>query len=237
MSGGVVAWAVDVRLSDTPAPPSAVVGVPVLPTDDARDLAPKAAREGNPVSRADRSLPAQKKTSPTVPERGTGTFAVIPVVSGLAPDPEAESYSIEIEGGLKLDRTVVAQTIDSVLADRRGWRASGHQLTRTATDPDFRIIIASPRTTDQQCAPLETQGRVSCHNQAGNVILNARRWTEGIEDYRGALVDYRTYLINHEVGHHLGYDHQQCPAPGQPAPVMMQQTYGLEGCTRNVWPD
>lgn len=44
--------------------------------------------------------------------------------------------------------------------------------------------------------------------------------------YAGDLGSYRAYAIGHEVGHALGEDHQPGPAPGAPAPVMMQQTYG-----------
>ncbi|GAB3196158.1 hypothetical protein GCM10027062_04760 [Nocardioides hungaricus] len=168
-----------------------------------------------------------------VPQDGPGTFTVVPAaVRRATPD---HAYSVEIESGLDLAPGRTAGLVDAILADGRGWSSQGHSFARVDQDPELRILVATPATTDELCAPLQTRGRVSCRNGA-LVVLNAIRWTEGIPDYRGDLLGYRRYLVNHEVGHALGRSHVSCPGAGQPAPVMMQQSYGLAGCRKNAWP-
>lgn len=131
----------------------------------------------------------------------------------------------------------MAQTgafIEAVLTHRRGW-SSVHDLVLVDGAADLRIVVATPATSDALCAPLDTGGRLSCRNGA-NVVLNGWRWAYGAETYGDDLVGYRRYLVNHETGHALGYPHVGCPATGQRAPVMLQQTKGLDGCRPNPWP-
>jgi hypothetical protein len=100
---------------------------------------------------------------------------------------------------------------------------------------DLRIILATPALTDKLCLPLDTGGEVSCRVE-DRVVLNAKRWMYAIPAYDGDVSLYRSYLVNHEVGHALGHGHSTCTVPGTPAPVMMQQTKGLGGCLPNAWP-
>lgn len=152
-------------------------------------------------------------------------------------------YTVEIEGGLTVDATQLATTVATVLTDPRGWQkkdgvrfvnVSPAEAARGAA-VDVRVTLASPDTTDRLCAPLDTRGEVSCH-VGGRAVLNLKRWQLGVEDYGSDLTAYRTYLVNHEVGHALGHGHVACPGPRQDAPVMMQQTYGLDGCVAWPWP-
>jgi hypothetical protein len=184
----------------------------------------RAARD-RPVSRPDRIHP----TGRLMVVSGTST------VSGRGP---VKSFLIEVEKGLPVDRRAFATMVQRVLFDERGWTARDRMaFKRVDSGPvDFKIALSSPRTTDRLCAPLETAGRYSCH-QDGRAVLNYKRWQRGAKAYGGDLQGYRTYLVNHEVGHALGHSwHPRCPYPGARAPVMMQQTMGVGECRPHPWP-
>ena len=146
------------------------------------------------------------------------------------------TYSVEIEGGLPVDLPQVTRFVDAVLAHPDGWTAAGTAaLQRVSVHPDIRILLASPEVTDELCRPLDTGGRLSCRN-GELVVLNAWRWVNGARTYADSLGRYRRYMVNHEFGHALGNAHAACPGPGELAPVMVQQTMGLDGCLSNPWP-
>jgi hypothetical protein len=72
------------------------------------------------------------------------------------------------------------------------------------------------------------------------VLINDDRWMGGSDSYNElgvSLLNYRQMVINHEVGHFLGHGHiAQCETNLGPAPIMLQQSTGLRGCTPNSWP-
>ncbi|MFC7598211.1 DUF3152 domain-containing protein [Terrabacter sp. GCM10028922] len=180
-------------------------------------------------------------------EKGSGAFTVVAVpAAALKPSPatgRVVRYTVELEGGLDVRAADLATSVGSVLTDPRGWQAKDgvrfvnvSPADAAAGAPiDLHITLASPTTTDRLCAPLQTRGQVSCHN-GGRIALNLRRWVLGAAAYGTDVDGYRTYLVNHEVGHGIGHAHAYCGGAGRPAPVMMQQTYGLKGCTAWPWP-
>jgi hypothetical protein len=145
---------------------------------------------------------------------------------------------VEVEKGLPNDPHAFAAMVQRTLGDPRSWGHGGRMSFRRVAHPPvaFRVSLASRRTVNRLCAPLDTNGRVSCYNGRGRSVINQARWELGIPEYQHHLVMYRHYVINHEVGHALGHHHVYHCGPGRQAPVMMQQTYGLQGCRRNAWP-
>jgi hypothetical protein len=162
-----------------------------------------------------------------------GELVVVPGRSRPSGPASALRFAVEVEGGLRVDRTAFAEHVAATLLDRRSW---GVALRRVGSGRvHFRVTLASPATTDRLCAPLATNGVFSCA-QGGRAVLSAERWRRGAAAYRGNRARYRVYMINHEVGHLLGRGHAACPGSGQPAPVMMQQTKGVAPCRPNPWP-
>ncbi|SOB79857.1 DUF3152 domain-containing protein [Streptomyces sp. 1331.2] len=149
-------------------------------------------------------------------------------------------YKVRVENGIAESPEQFAAEVDAVLGDvRRGWAAGGTaSFQRMPADPvDFTVYLATPQSTDRICGQygLDTGGWVNC-GVTHQVVINLKRWTELSEYYRGEPELYHALAVNHEVGHILGNGHVDCPAPGAPAPVMMQQIKGLHGCVPNGRP-
>lgn len=154
-----------------------------------------------------------------------------PVV-GIGP---LQTYSVQVETTLDFDVSEFAELVDRTLHSPQSWTGDGSiSLRRVASDANLRIVLATPDTTDQLCAPLRTNNYFSCRS-GDDVVINASRWENATIAWQSSLDDYRAYVINHEVGHFLGYGHVDCPHSGAPAPVMMQQTKSIGACNPNSW--
>ena len=183
--------------------------------------------------------PTPRAEATLVPARGPGTYEEAGARVGSTTDKgRLYRFDVRVEKGLDLDPDTVARALEKTLDDPRSWRSTGRvrfALVPTGTDADLHAYLVTPGTTDKLCAPLLTQGEVSC--RAGDkVVLNAKRWVFGAKAFGPDVAEYREYLANHEFGHALGHSHVGCPRAGRPAPVMLQQTKGLQGCTANPWP-
>ncbi|MER5704240.1 DUF3152 domain-containing protein [Micromonospora sp. NPDC002296] len=189
----------------------------------------------------DQGAPADPAAPIGWPSSGPGRFAP---AAGQSPvrgaDGPVRRYRVLVEQGTGQDADAFAATVDEVLGDPRSWIASGElrvQRVAEAADADFTVYLATPVTSERMCAlgGLSTERYTSCR-LPGQVIINLARWVEAVPDYDAPLAVYRSYVVNHEVGHEFGELHEACPGPGEAAPVMQQQTYGLDGCVANAWP-
>lgn len=182
------------------------------------------------------------------PTSGPGTFSVVESEGEvLGESGPLLRYRVAVEDGIDIDHHALAGFVDQTLGHPQGWTAGGERrFQRVEAGHDFTIYLATSGTTEQMCAtgglvvsaPDLPDGGVSCR-LSGQVILNLSRWRLSVPHFIDAevpLVTYRQMLINHEVGHQLGYGHAACPGAGELAPVMQQQTIFLDGCEANPWP-
>ncbi|MGW0600503.1 DUF3152 domain-containing protein [Streptomyces sp. NPDC002776] len=176
---------------------------------------------------------------PDIPATGPGTFTPAAGSGAPAGKGTALRYRVEVEDTVDLSAADVARQVERVLADPRGWTADGRSaFRRVSSGPaDFVVKVATPGTVDRICGQygLDTGGEYNCSVER-NVMVNLERWLLATPVYAEDVTAYRALIINHEVGHFLGHGHVGCPGPGQPAPAMMQQIKGLNGCVPNVWP-
>jgi len=208
---------------------------PLEPSEPASAV-PATSQEESRSAASPSTLPPLLRSVEREVASASGKLRVVEGESQVAGDGPLLRYLVEVEEGLPGDPADFAAAVEQVLGDPRGWTHDGSRsLQRVDEGPvDFRVVLASPETVDEHCAPLQTDGYVSCFAD-GRAMINQNRWVSGVPHFEGDLETYRTYVINHEVGHALGNGHVDCPAPGEPAPVMQQQTFGLQGCTKNGW--
>ncbi|MFY1617898.1 DUF3152 domain-containing protein [Micromonospora sp. WMMD736] len=211
---------------------------------------PSASPSSSPSARvaASPSAPPLLRMPGAVPSAGSGRFdhddRSGPVLGRAG---ELRRYRVAVESGSNEDAAAFAQAVQVALTGPGSWVDSGRlRLQQVPGDAprDFTVYLATARTAGRMCAAggvdIRVDGRpyTSCR-APGQVIVNLDRWRLSVPHYVSARVPlsvYRTYVVNHEVGHQLGHHHERCPGAGRPAPVMMQQTLFLNGCRANPWP-
>ena len=147
------------------------------------------------------------------------------------------TYSIRSAGTIKGNLSEFATSAQQTLNDPRGWAQMDVRFVQVESGGMFTLYLS-------QASLLPSFSAAGCSvdwscRAGNNVIINDDRWMGATSSWNaagGSLANYRHMVVNHEVGHWLGHDHEYCGGAGQLAPVMQQQSMGLQGCSFNPWP-
>ena len=234
---------VDVAMNEPAPVPSrsastTTVATPSLPAPTAA-VAPSAPAAGD-------AGPTETEAAPidttSYVEQGAGSLSVVDGSSEVYGTGPLTRFIVELEDGIQVDGVAFAQAVTATLGDPRSWGAGGRMSFQrvgaaeaVAGQFEIRVALVSPGSMERYCPGVGTGGYTSCR-YGDRAVINLARWATAVPHYDGDIETYRHYVVNHEVGHALGNGHVDCPGPGQLAPVMVQQTLGLQGCVKNAWP-
>lgn len=143
------------------------------------------------------------------------------------------TYRTIVDEDVEYSAKDFANEISVYLADPDGWISRGYTFEASPRGK-IQIHLSSPDTLVAKGCPSRT---LSCAEMRGtHMRLNAGLWNGTLKNKSGLLQlkDYRQYMVTHEMGHILGFDHVECTGPKDPAPLMMQQTLGISVCVPNT---
>jgi hypothetical protein len=145
-------------------------------------------------------------------------------------------YHIETRGTITTSLRQFKAQAQQTYEDPRGWRAAGIRFVPVARGGAFTLVLSQASLVPSFSSGCSSMW--SC--RVGRfVIINQDRWKHASPAWNAAhlaLRDYRHMVVNHETGHWLGLHHATCPGKGRLAPVMQQQSKGLQGCRFNPFP-
>jgi hypothetical protein len=218
----------------------------------------------------DASLPTgQLPVGAPFTEAGTKAWRIVPGTTPKVGEGTARTftYTVEIEDGVDTSSfggdddfaRMVTETLDNPKSWTHNPQFAFQRVDASDAKPDFRVSLTSPATVREGCG-YAIQLESSCYNPIygpdaePRVFINLARWERGAKPFQGDIGSYRQYLINHEVGHAIGYtSHEPCDRNGALAPIMMQQTFSTSNndasrfdpgsvqpdnktCRFNAWP-
>lgn len=164
------------------------------------------------------------------------TPVVIPKITISKSITQTVTYDVTTRGSVTADLSQFKAYANETLNSSLGWSRLGVRFNEVASGGQFTLVLSE--ASEVPSFSTGCSADYSC-NVGRYVIINQDRWLGATPAWNNAGGDLRNYqhmVINHETGHWLGHGHENCPAAGQAAAVMQQQSISLQGCKFNPWP-
>jgi hypothetical protein len=143
-------------------------------------------------------------------------------------------YRTNVDPSVNYNKEVFKSEVKAILNDKRGWNKLGYYFV-DSNDPDALLILL----TSADSIGKSFDRTLSYYDESKHLIcINYNNWMGGSKSSL-PLDQYRHYVINHEVGHALGYGHTVCHKAGEKGSVMMQMSKGpdfIAPCIENCFP-
>jgi hypothetical protein len=141
------------------------------------------------------------------------------------------TYSVVVDPDVDFSLKEFATDVAICLADPNGWESKGYRFFQVKRNPQVVIHLSSKSGLRK----VGCDDTLSCAELGGKQMrINVENWKHGSAKSGQDLDGYRQYVISHEMGHILGFDHVKCPGKGLPVPIMTQQTISIGKCVANT---
>ena len=156
-------------------------------------------------------------------------------------------YTVKVQDDLDLDKKEFERFVNKTFNDKRGWtKLYKNKLKFKQVKPgekaDFHVNMVTGDVVHRICG-FEN---LSCADRSdANIYLNYTNWTEGSPTLREGYgktwkIDCKRYVLSHELGHLLMYNHPNQNVrykPNEKMSVMIQQTIKNPGGIYHPWPE
>jgi hypothetical protein len=136
------------------------------------------------------------------------------------------SYRIIVDPIYQSYGRCFSHQVRNILTDERSW--PNIREAAPGEIPQVWVVLTPPAL----CRGSATSSCAAGRDGEGQIWMNYNRWMVGSDQTDDLFLD-RAHVINHEVGHHLGFIHTTCAIHGS---NVMTPTSRTSHCNYLSWP-